>query len=185
MFEKAAPYFELAAQVQPQEVKWHLMVASCFRRTSNRQQVSMLKSNALMCLLSIAHEISCVRCSHTTSVVPGHAWIDEQHMWSGLHCPVLLRTCFSLCLNMPNCRTVHCSQVRILKSPGGKPSGMGLIETCIGCLQALAKYKQIHSSQPLNVECLRYLVHICSELGTSAHVLRLCMERFDMIASLI
>ena len=39
MYEKAAPFFELAAQVQPQEVKWHLMVASCFRRTGNQQQV--------------------------------------------------------------------------------------------------------------------------------------------------
>ena len=42
MYEKAAPFFELAAQVQPQEVKWHLMVASCFRRTGNRQQVTVL-----------------------------------------------------------------------------------------------------------------------------------------------
>ena len=33
-------------------------------------------------------------------------------------------------------------------------------------LQALAKYKQIHGSYPLNVECLRYLVHLCGELGT-------------------
>lgn len=39
MYEAAAPFFELAAQVQPQEVKWHLMVASCFRRTGNQQQV--------------------------------------------------------------------------------------------------------------------------------------------------
>ncbi|KAL0039331.1 hypothetical protein WJX79_003743 [Trebouxia sp. C0005] len=68
MYEKAAPFFELAAQVQPQEVKWQLMVASCFRRTGNQQQ-------------------------------------------------------------------------------------------------ALLKYKQIHSSHPLNVECLRYLVNICGQLG--------------------
>ena len=40
MYETAAPFFELAAQVQPQEVKWHLMVASCVRRTGNQQQVS-------------------------------------------------------------------------------------------------------------------------------------------------
>lgn len=39
MYETAVPFFELAAQVQPQEVKWHLMVASCFRRTGNQQQV--------------------------------------------------------------------------------------------------------------------------------------------------
>ena len=39
MYEKAAHFFELASQVQPQEVKWQLMVASCFRRTGNQQQV--------------------------------------------------------------------------------------------------------------------------------------------------
>ncbi len=32
-------------------------------------------------------------------------------------------------------------------------------------MQALLKYKQIHSSHPLNVECLRYLVNICGQLG--------------------
>lgn len=34
--------------------------------------------------------------------------------------------------------------------------------------QALTKYKQIHGSYPLNTECLRYLVHICNELGKAA-----------------
>lgn len=42
MYEKAAPFFDLAAQVEPQEVKWQLMVASCLRRTANHQQVSQL-----------------------------------------------------------------------------------------------------------------------------------------------
>lgn len=32
-------------------------------------------------------------------------------------------------------------------------------------LQALAKYKEIHASHPGNVECLRYLVHLCNEMG--------------------
>lgn len=32
MYEKAIPYFELAAAIQPAEVKWALMVASCHRR---------------------------------------------------------------------------------------------------------------------------------------------------------
>jgi intraflagellar transport protein 88 len=32
-------------------------------------------------------------------------------------------------------------------------------------LQALAKYKEINQSHPSNVECLRYLVHLCTELG--------------------
>ncbi|KAG2490865.1 hypothetical protein HYH03_010783 [Edaphochlamys debaryana] len=33
---------------------------------------------------------------------------------------------------------------------------------------ALGKYKQIHNMHPDNVECLRYLVHLCSELGRRA-----------------
>jgi hypothetical protein len=41
-------------------------------------------------------------------------------------------------------------------------------------MQALLKYKQIHSSHPVNVECLRYLVHICGQLGKlTAHRLYL------------
>jgi len=36
--EKAMHYFEKAALVQPNEVKWQLMVASCHRRTGNYQQ---------------------------------------------------------------------------------------------------------------------------------------------------
>lgn len=41
MYEKAGIFFDLAAQVQPQEVKWQLMVASCYRRTANHQQVCL------------------------------------------------------------------------------------------------------------------------------------------------
>ena len=35
MYEKAVTYFERAAQIQPQEVKWKLMVASCHRRSGD------------------------------------------------------------------------------------------------------------------------------------------------------
>jgi len=68
VYEKSIPYFDLASRIQPQEVKWALMVASCYRR--------------------------------------------------------------------------------------------------IGALpQALSKYKEINVLHPDNVECLRYLVHLCTELG--------------------
>ncbi len=30
---------------------------------------------------------------------------------------------------------------------------------------ALSRYKQVHGLHPTNVECLRYLVHLCGELG--------------------
>merc|ERR1711934_891379 len=36
-YEKAVTYFERAAQIQPQEVKWKLMVASCHRRSGDYQ----------------------------------------------------------------------------------------------------------------------------------------------------
>ncbi|KAK3876729.1 hypothetical protein Pcinc_018509 [Petrolisthes cinctipes] len=36
--EKAISYFERAALMQPDEVKWHLMVAACHRRSGNYQQ---------------------------------------------------------------------------------------------------------------------------------------------------
>jgi len=35
MYEKAVTYFERAAQIQPNEVKWKLMVASCHRRSGD------------------------------------------------------------------------------------------------------------------------------------------------------
>ena len=38
MYEKAIEYFQKAAQIQPKEVKWKLMVASCHRRVGALQQ---------------------------------------------------------------------------------------------------------------------------------------------------
>eukprot|EP01135_Chromosphaera_perkinsii_P000153 Nk52_evm49s32 gene=Nk52_evmTU49s32 len=38
VYEQAIQYFERAATVQPSEVKWQLMVASCHRRSGNYQQ---------------------------------------------------------------------------------------------------------------------------------------------------
>lgn len=37
MYEKATHYFERAAQIEPREVKWKLMVASCHRRSGEYQ----------------------------------------------------------------------------------------------------------------------------------------------------
>ena len=74
MYEKAVPYFELATNIKPLEVKWKLMVASCYRRI------------------------------------------------------------------------------------GAFPL-------------ALRKYKEIHKGFPDNIECLRYLVHLCNELGSREEVL--------------
>jgi intraflagellar transport protein 88 len=38
VYEKAVEFFERAAQIQPKEVKWRLMVASCFRRMNHFPQ---------------------------------------------------------------------------------------------------------------------------------------------------
>ena len=35
MSEKAIGYFERASLMQPDEVKWRLMIASCYRRSGN------------------------------------------------------------------------------------------------------------------------------------------------------
>ena len=36
--EKAILYFERATLIQPAEVKWHLIIASCYRRAGNYQR---------------------------------------------------------------------------------------------------------------------------------------------------
>ena len=39
MFDDAMPHFKLAARIQPHEVKWALMVASCLRRLGLQAEV--------------------------------------------------------------------------------------------------------------------------------------------------
>jgi intraflagellar transport protein 88 len=38
LFENAIPFFERAAEIEPKELKWRLMVASCYRRLGALQQ---------------------------------------------------------------------------------------------------------------------------------------------------
>jgi len=38
VFEKAIGFFERAGQIEPFEVKWQLMIASCHRRAKNTQK---------------------------------------------------------------------------------------------------------------------------------------------------
>jgi intraflagellar transport protein 88 len=42
MYERACQYFERASQVNPKEVKWRLMVASCFRRMEDYEKALKL-----------------------------------------------------------------------------------------------------------------------------------------------
>lgn len=45
MYERACTYFERASQVNPKEVKWRLMVASCFRRMEDYEKALKLYKN--------------------------------------------------------------------------------------------------------------------------------------------
>ena len=38
VYEHAVQFFERAALIQPQEIKWQLMIASCYRRSGSYQQ---------------------------------------------------------------------------------------------------------------------------------------------------
>lgn len=42
LYDRACTFFERASQVQPKEVKWQLMVASCYRRSENYQKALKL-----------------------------------------------------------------------------------------------------------------------------------------------
>lgn len=42
MYEKAIEFFERAAEIQPAEVKWQLMVTSCYRRMGNFEKALKL-----------------------------------------------------------------------------------------------------------------------------------------------
>ena len=45
MYEKSIKYFERASQIQPNEVKWRLMVTSCYRRMGNYAKALLLYEN--------------------------------------------------------------------------------------------------------------------------------------------
>jgi intraflagellar transport protein 88 len=42
LYERACHFFDRASQIQPREVKWKLMVASCTRRMGNYQKALKL-----------------------------------------------------------------------------------------------------------------------------------------------
>lgn len=67
VYEKALPYFDLASKIQPQEVKWSLMVASCYRRVMQLPQVGLHACKAVNVLGLIEHVI--VLCARVTGHV--------------------------------------------------------------------------------------------------------------------
>lgn len=42
LYEKSIQFFERASQIQPHEIKWRLMVTSCYRRMGNYQKALLL-----------------------------------------------------------------------------------------------------------------------------------------------
>lgn len=49
VFEKAISFFERAAQIEPDEVKWQLMIASCHRRSGHDKKALSTYQVALLC----------------------------------------------------------------------------------------------------------------------------------------
>lgn len=124
VYERAVPYFELAALVQPQEPKWALMVASCFRRIGG-----------------------CVG-------------------WAGWQAGLPPLEVGELRGRPPGCLVISSTALTMGADRRAYRLTGPLCCTSAGALpQALARYKQVHAAHPTNVECLRYLVHLCSELG--------------------
>ena len=57
MFDDAMPHFKLAARIQPHEVKWALMVASCLRRLGLQAEVPACGSQ-LPCMCKVMPKAS-------------------------------------------------------------------------------------------------------------------------------
>ncbi|XP_067569903.1 intraflagellar transport protein 88 homolog isoform X3 [Pseudorca crassidens] len=115
--EKAIQYFERASLIQPTQVKWQLMVASCFRRS---EQPDVQES----------------------SLTQGSASRDHRQ-----RSPPFLR---ALCL-----------PPRAPQVAAGHRCGV----TSGNYQKALDTYKDIHRKFPENVECLRFLVRLCTDIG--------------------
>ncbi|KAL3692828.1 hypothetical protein R1sor_006479 [Riccia sorocarpa] len=68
VYAKAMPYFELASKIKPADVKWQLMVASCYRRTG-QYKLALAKYKAILsehpenieCLRYLVHMCSSLR----------------------------------------------------------------------------------------------------------------------------
>ncbi|MCO5554700.1 hypothetical protein L7F22_008233 [Adiantum nelumboides] len=58
LFEKAMPIFKLASKIQPDEVKWQLMIASCYRRTGS-YSAAIAKHKEI--LIQHPNNIECLR----------------------------------------------------------------------------------------------------------------------------
>ena len=55
VYEKAMPFFDLASKIQPGEVKWQLMVASCYRRIGAYNE-ALAKVGRCSCSFTGAYE---------------------------------------------------------------------------------------------------------------------------------
>jgi hypothetical protein len=83
MYERAVPFFDLAARVQPQEPKWALMVASCYRRIGECGG-SCLAGPLRGRLESCAAACSCAALSTVT--VCGNGVVEDARVHQHLAC---------------------------------------------------------------------------------------------------
>lgn len=74
VYEKAMPFFDLAAKIQPAEIKWQLMVASCYRRIGAYPQAlaTVRKAGGRRCFLSVV-----VRWKDDDHIVPSSGQLPE------------------------------------------------------------------------------------------------------------
>ncbi|XP_059984612.1 intraflagellar transport protein 88 homolog isoform X3 [Lagenorhynchus albirostris] len=119
--EKAIQYFERASLIQPTQVKWQLMVASCFRRS-----VPLIEQPDVQ----------------ESSLTQGSASCDHRQQ-----SPPFLRAL---------CPPPRAPQVA---------AGHRCSVTSGNYQKALDTYKDIHRKFPENVECLRFLVRLCTDIG--------------------
>ena len=115
MYERAIQYFERAAEIQPKEVKWRLMVTSCYRRLGSYQKA-----------LELYEEIH-------KEYVFFLLYLDCRSWWMNRSVVFLLFLLFCFVLQL-------------------------FTDIYFFSCYFFCRY-------PQNLECLRYLVAICKELG--------------------
>uniref|UniRef100_A0A0G4I5A1 Uncharacterized protein n=2 Tax=Chromera velia TaxID=505693 RepID=A0A0G4I5A1_9ALVE len=74
VYENAIPFFERAAEIQPGEIKWQLMVASCYRRMGSFQQALRLYEQIHR---EHPNDIECLRYLVTLCREVGHSDAEE------------------------------------------------------------------------------------------------------------
>lgn len=172
MYEAAIPFFSRASQIQPNEVKWLLMVASCYRRMGSFHQVRgcpcfvPYHQESVLVIADTSFSNICSPCLFIFQTLTRQQsyYCDPYYCQRG---PAPAQT--------GRHRDRRRSTVRII-GPSGRgedlhhqhpPAPANPKKT-----QALKLYEEIHRAHPTDKECLRYLITICKEM-------KLPFEKYD------